>query len=97
MLCLRVAFAAPGRERERALHLDAHRAFLRGGALAILHSGPFLGPDGAPIGALVVAEAASIAAMEQACAADPYAVHGVYARCTFAEWRPTIGPHAAAA
>lgn len=92
MLCIRVALAAPGRERERALHLDAHKAFLRRSALAIVHSGPLFAADGSQLGALVVAEAVSVDAMEAACASDPFVIHGVYARFIFAEWRPTIGP-----
>lgn len=94
MLCVRIALAAVGRARERAMHLEAHKAFLRGFAPAILHSGPLFAADGTQLGALVVAEAVSVDAMEAAFAADPFVIHGVYARCTFAEWRPTIGPHA---
>lgn len=91
MICARMAWSAAGSDAARAAHLEAHKAFLRSGRLDILKSGPLFDADGRQVGALVVAEVADIATMQAICAEDPFAVHGVYDRIDFLDWRITAG------
>jgi uncharacterized protein len=66
----------------RKLHRPAHLAGLEPLADAgrIRHAGPILGDDGAPIGSVVVFEAASLAEAQAIAASDPYVTHGIFAR-----------------
>ncbi len=91
MICARLAWSAADKSAERAAYLDDHKRFLRSGRLDILKSGPLFDAQGAQVGALVVAEVADIETMRTVCAEDPFAVHGIYDRVTFLEWRITTG------
>ena len=91
MICIRLAYSDPGKAAERDLHLAAHKAFLRSGRLLILQSGPVFDAEGQQAGALVVAETPDLATMRELCAEDPFAVHGIYDRTLFMEWRLTLG------
>ncbi|MCO7220890.1 YciI family protein [Klenkia sp. PcliD-1-E] len=68
-----------------------HREFLRGLADAgsLLLSGPF--GAGAPAGALLVFRAEDEAQVQGWLDADPFAVRGVVAGTTVAEWDPVLG------
>lgn len=68
-----------------------HREYLRGLADdgSLLLSGPF-GPD-APAGALLVFRADDEARVQEWLAADPFALRGVIASTTTAEWQPVLG------
>src|SRR5262245_42146556 len=81
----------------RKLHRPAHLAGLEPLASAgrIRHAGPMLGDDGAPVGSVVVFEAASLAEARAIAARDPYVTEGIFARY---ELRETAGvfPRAAA-
>jgi hypothetical protein len=70
-----------GREL-RAVHRPAHLAGLEGLASAgrIRHAGPMLGDDGAPLGSVVLFEAASLAEAQSIAARDPYVTEGVFAQ-----------------
>lgn len=91
MICARIAWSAPDRADERAAHLEAHKRFLRSGKLDVLQSGPVFDDSGEQLGALIVAEVADVATMRAICADDPFAIHGVYDRISFMEWRITAG------
>jgi uncharacterized protein YciI len=91
MICVRTAYSAPDRTIERGRFLEAHKDFLRSGRLTVLQSGPIFDQDGNQTGGIIVAEVSDIAGMEAICAKDPFVVHGVYDRITFAEWRITLG------
>jgi len=66
----------------RKVHRAAHLAGLEPLADAgrIRHAGPMLGDDGAPIGSVVVFEAASLADAQAIAARDPYVTQGIFAR-----------------
>jgi uncharacterized protein YciI len=68
-----------------------HREYLRGLADAgsLLLSGPF-GPE-APAGALLVFRADDESQVQGWLAADPFALRGVIASTTTAEWQPVLG------
>lgn len=91
MICARLAFSAPASTTDRAIHFEAHRAFLRSGRLRVLQSGPLFDDAQTQIGALVVADIPSLAEMQAVCSEDPFVVHGIYDRVMFFEWRQTIG------
>lgn len=65
----------------RKLHRPAHLAGLEGleAAGRIRHAGPLLDDAGAPLGSLVVFEAASLDEARGVAARDPYVVEGVFA------------------
>lgn len=75
----------------RALHRPAHienlRPLVRAGRVRFV--GPLLA-DGAPVGSLVVFEAADLAAARAFAASDPYVVHGVFARHEVQETRDVL-------
>lgn len=91
MICARIAWSAPDKTAERNACLEDHKQFLRSGRLDILQSGPVFGDTGGQLGALIVADVPDIATMRRICAEDPFAVHGIYDRITFVEWRITAG------
>jgi uncharacterized protein len=66
----------------RKIHRPAHLAGLeeleRAGR--IRHAGPMLGDDGAPVGSVVLFEAASLAEARAIAARDPYVTEGIFAR-----------------
>jgi uncharacterized protein len=66
----------------RAVHRPVHLAGLEPLAKAgrIRHAGPMLGDDGAPIGSVVLFEAASLAEAQSIAARDPYVTEGIFGR-----------------
>jgi uncharacterized protein len=66
----------------RPVHRPAHLAGLEPLANAgrIRHAGPMLGDDGAPLGSVVLFEAASLAEAKAIAARDPYVSEGIFAR-----------------
>ncbi|MCQ8242215.1 YciI family protein [Rhizosaccharibacter radicis] len=91
MICVRLAMNVPDGAQQRALHLAAHKSFLRDGRLQVLLSGPVRDANGQQVGALLVAEAPDLGAMETLCAADPFTTNGVYYEVRFFEWTLTMG------
>ena len=91
VICARLAYLAPAKVVERGIWLEAHKAFLRDGRLRILQAGPLFDEEQRQVGALVVAEMASLAEMQAICSEDPFVVHDIYDRVTFFDWRQTIG------
>ena len=65
----------------RVLHRPAHLEGLEGleAAGQIRHAGPLLDADGAPVGSLIVFEAASLDEAHAVAARDPYLVEGIFA------------------
>jgi uncharacterized protein len=86
MIALRIALSDPMRTAARALHFEAHRSYLRSAPLRILLSGPFAPEDGAAIGALIVAEVATLQELADFSAADPFVRHGVYNEVNILSW-----------
>ncbi|MGH0028767.1 MAG: YciI family protein [Myxococcota bacterium] len=73
----------------RKQHRPAHLAGLEGLAQAgrIVHAGPLLDEDGAPVGSLVLFEADDLASARAVAARDPYVVEGVFERHAVNETR----------
>ncbi len=65
----------------RVLHRPAHLEGLEGleAAGQIRHAGPLLDAGGAPVGSLIVFEAASLDEARAVAARDPYVVEGIFA------------------
>jgi uncharacterized protein YciI len=79
----------PGSLQVRLDNRPAHLDYLNGSG-CVQFAGPFI-EDGAPVGSLVVIEAADRATAEAFAAADPYARAGLFASITIREWRKVIG------
>lgn len=66
------------RKEHRPAHLAGLEPLDRAGR--IRHAGPMLGDDGAPLGSVVVFEAASLDEARALAARDPYVTQGIFAR-----------------
>jgi hypothetical protein len=91
-------FAMIGRDGPRGaelrkLHRPAHLSNLAPLAAAgrVRFAGPLLGDDGAPVGSLVVFEAAGLADARAFAATDPYVAHGIFASHEVVETRDVSG------
>jgi len=73
----------------RAANRDAHLAYLHSSGV-VSQAGPFLDPDGAMCGSLIVLDVADRAAAEAWAAADPYALAGLFAKVRIEHWRKVI-------
>lgn len=62
----------------RAAHREAHIAYRKRLGPNLLLAGPLLSGGGAPVGSLMILEAASMVAAQQTAAADPYVAAGVF-------------------
>ncbi|MET3807593.1 uncharacterized protein YciI [Nakamurella sp. UYEF19] len=74
-------------------HRPAHRQFLGTltGPVNLLASGPYVDE---PAGALLIVEATSVAEVETAMDADPFAVQGLISGRAVREWTQVKGPWA---
>lgn len=71
---------------------EAHLEHLRGHAGSIISAGPLLDDDGkAPIGSLLIVEAASLADARAMMEADPYNKAGLFERIDVCPWRWVLG------
>jgi uncharacterized protein YciI len=77
----------------RAEHRDAHRARLRAPdhPVKVVMAGPLLGPGDAPIGSLLIVEAADEITVRAFVAADPYVKNDVYQSADIRPVAWTIG------
>jgi len=77
----------PGGSALRAATRADHLEYL--GALGdrLLAGGPLLGPDGSPIGSLMIIDFADRKAAYDFTAADPYALAGLFASTAVTAWR----------
>jgi len=64
------------RKLHRAAHLEGIDALVADDR--VLHAGPMLGDDGAPIGSVVLFEAPDLAAAREIAASDPYVTEGIF-------------------
>ena len=72
---------ARGRElrpTHRPAHLAGHEDLERAGRIG--HAGPMLGDDGAPLGSVVLFEAADLSEARAIAERDPYVTEGIFAR-----------------
>jgi len=79
----------PQSARLRPQHRPAHLAGLEDleAEGRIVHAGPMLGDDGAPLGSVILFEAPSLEAARAVAAADPYVREGVFERHEVRETR----------
>lgn len=75
------------RRQQRPAHLEHLRPLARAGRLRF--AGPLL-EAGAPVGSVVIFEAADLAAARALAASDPYVVHGVFASHELRETRDVL-------
>lgn len=80
------------RRQHRAAHLASLEELDKAGK--IVHAGPLLDADGAPVGSLIVFEAADLAEAQRRAAADPYVLEGVFATHAVFETRAVLGDRA---
>ena len=81
----------PGHLEVRMSNRPAHLVYLEANLDRIRFAGPLLAEDGTtPIGSLLVVEAADRAAIEAFCAADPYALAGLFAEVRQTPWRQVL-------
>ncbi len=88
MLICRIAIEDPTKDAERAALLDAHRAYLRSGAVKVVQSGPLLDPDqsGAKLGALLIADVKTYSEFKDFSESDPYISTSVYSEVRIFVW-----------
>lgn len=90
-----IGYDAPGvlelRVQHRPAHLDGLSALERAGRLH--HAGALLDDAGSPCGSVVVFGAQDLEQARALMAADPYVVHGVFARHTVYETKRVFPSH----
>jgi uncharacterized protein YciI len=84
-------FIVSGRDKpnnldERLRLRPQHRAHYESLGGDLILSGPYLDPDGGPIGSMIIMRAASQAAAERFVRADPYVAEGVFETVTVWRW-----------
>jgi uncharacterized protein YciI len=80
----------PGHEAVRKDTREAHLAYIRATGVVEM-AGPFLSPEGAMTGSLIVLDVPDLAAARDWAAADPYALAGLFASVDLREWKKVIG------
>jgi hypothetical protein len=79
--------ALPTRLERRPAHLD----YLNTHSATVKAAGAMLGPDGNPIGSMLILDCADQAAAEAFCAGDPFAEAGLFERVEVRPWRQAVG------
>ena len=90
MLAIRIAETDPDQQGKRRTWLEAHQAYLRSGLIQVLQSGPLFEGD-EQFGAMLVADVAGVAELEDFSAGDPFVIHGIYRHVRCLRWSRTIG------
>jgi uncharacterized protein YciI len=80
----------PGALQTRLDNRPAHLAHIQQSGIVEM-AGPFLDPDGAMIGSLIILSVDSMAEAEHWAAEDPYARAGLFESVTLREWKKVIG------
>jgi uncharacterized protein YciI len=71
---------------------EAHLAYVRGDAPArLIVGGPYLSPEGAMIGSLLIVEAENEAAIAAFVREDPYGKAGLFQSVEVRPWKVTVG------
>ncbi|MCB1883539.1 MAG: YciI family protein [Geminicoccaceae bacterium] len=81
----------PGSLELRKATRERHLDYLKGTAVSVLLGGAMLGPDGAPVGSLLVVDAADEAEVERFVEADPYAKAGLFQTVEIRAFNPVVG------
>lgn len=82
-----IARDKPGAGPRRAELRPDHLRHLERHAAHLLAAGPMLGPDGAPIGSLIIHDADDRADVDGFLAADPYTIGSLFAGVEVLPWR----------
>ena len=91
MLYMILAEDRPDALPARVANRPEHLAHLESLGATLQAAGAMLGPDGNPMGSLVVIEAADQAEAEAIAQADPFVKHGVFGSITVRPWRVAMG------
>ncbi|MGF1503363.1 MAG: YciI family protein [Paracoccaceae bacterium] len=91
MLYAIICIDKPGALEIRKANRDAHLAHIRATDGAISQAGPFLDETGEMCGSLLLYEAPDRGTVEAWCAADPYAMAGLFERVEIRAWKRVIG------
>lgn len=88
-------FAISALDKPQSLDLrlktrPTHLAYWQDNAAAIVLAGPYLDPEGKPMGSLLVVKAEDAAGAEALIAADPYAQAGLFDSITVRPWNWVI-------
>jgi len=70
---------------------EAHLAYASGFRDQIRLGGPMLGEDGGMAGSLLILELEDLAAAQAFCAADPYALAGLFERVEIRAFKASLG------
>lgn len=81
----------PGHLQMRLDNRPAHLAWLEANKDAVKAGGALLGPDGNPVGSMLVIDCADQAAAEAFMVGDPFAKLGVFASVDVKPWRQSVG------
>ncbi|MEM6974298.1 MAG: YciI family protein [Pseudomonadota bacterium] len=81
----------PGHLEMRKANRDAHIAHIKGTDGAITAAGPFLDDAGAMCGSLLIYDTDDRAVVKAWCAADPYALAGLFQSVEIRAWKQVIG------
>ena len=81
----------PGSLEVRKATRDRHLDYLKSAPVGVLLGGPLLGTDGAPIGSLLVIDAADEAEAKRFAEADPYAKAGLFQSVEIQAFNPVVG------
>lgn len=93
LISILCTFAPGAFANARQLRLE-HYGFLREFGRHIVEGGPLLGPDGVPVGMLMVVEQPGIAAARDFIAREPYNAHGFFESVQLRSWSHVIPePH----
>lgn len=80
----------PGALDLRMATREAHLAYARASG-CVKAGGPFLDPDGQPIGSMLIIETEDLAQAQDFAAHDPYALAGLFAAVEVRPWRLVLG------
>ena len=71
---------------------EEHLAYVRETPLVQFRAGgPFLSPEGAMVGSMLIVESEDPARVEEFVANDPYGKAGLFARVEVRPWKVTVG------
>lgn len=81
----------PGHLQMRIDNRPAHLAWLEANKSVVKAGGALLGPEGTPVGSMLIVDCADQAAAEAFMAGDPFAKLGVFASVDVKPWRQSVG------
>ena len=80
----------PGHLKTRLDNRAGHLAYIQSTGVVEM-AGPFLSPEGAMTGSLLVLNVQTLAQAQDWAASDPYALAGLFASVTVSEWKKVVG------